>query len=156
MSIDDESPTLASQEADEDAGVAYVLEEQIGFLLRLAIQRHYGIFHELMVADLTPAQFACLVKLSDDGAQSQNRLGRLIALDTATIKGVVDRLVNAGLVETSIDARDRRRNVVELTQRGRDTVTAAKTQGRQITERTLAPLTAQERERLLRLLRKLT
>ena len=43
---------------------------------------------------------------------SQNRLGRLKAMDVATIKGVIDRLTARGLTETSADPKDGRRLLV--------------------------------------------
>ncbi len=75
----------------------YVLDEQIGFLLRVAMQRHTSIFTSRMIEGLTQTQFAALAKLYEVGPCSQNHLGRLIFLDAATIKGVVDRLGAARL-----------------------------------------------------------
>jgi len=59
----------------------YVVNEQIGYLLRVAMQRHKAIFTAMMVDDLTQTQFATLAKLFENGPTSQNLLGRLIALD---------------------------------------------------------------------------
>src|SRR5450631_1673451 len=96
----------------------YVLDEQIGFLLRVAMQRHTSIFTARMIEALTQTQFAALAKLNEVGPWSQNHLGRLIYLDTATIKGVVDRLVARGFVTSLNDPNDRRRRAVALTDRG--------------------------------------
>src|SRR6266850_4662337 len=85
-------------------GVRYVLDEQVGFLLRVAMQRHTAIFMSRMIADLTQTQFAALAKLFTAGPCSQNQLGRLIYLDAATTKGVVDRLGMRGLVTARPDA----------------------------------------------------
>ena len=68
--------------ADADNG--YVLEDQIGYLLRRAHQRASAIFQEIMTEGLTPPQFAALVKIRDFGTVSQNRLGRSVAMDPAT------------------------------------------------------------------------
>src|SRR5580658_8223281 len=88
----------------------YVLEAQIGHLLRRAHQRHVAIFLASMGEDApTPTQFAALVKLADAGELSQNRLGRLTAMDPATVKGVVSRLVARGFVERAADPGDQRR-----------------------------------------------
>ena len=76
----------------------YVLDEQVGFLMRVAMQRHTAIFMSRMIEALTQTQFAALAKLYEVGPCSQNHLGRLIYLDAATIKGVVDRLGARGLV----------------------------------------------------------
>jgi MarR family transcriptional regulator, lower aerobic nicotinate degradation pathway regulator len=70
----------------------YVLDDQVGFLMRIAMQRHTALFSARMVGGLTQTQFAALAKLYEVGPCSQNQLGRLIYLDAATIKGVVDRL----------------------------------------------------------------
>ena len=68
--------------ADADNG--YVLEDQIGHMLRRAHQRASAIFQEIMTERLTPPQFAALVKIRDFGTVSQNRLGRSVAMDPAT------------------------------------------------------------------------
>ncbi len=60
--------------------------------MRVAMQRHTSIFMSRMIEGLTQTQFAALAKLYEVGPCSQNHLGRLIYLDAATIKGVVDRL----------------------------------------------------------------
>ena len=73
----------------------YRLQDQIGFVLRKAHQRHVAIF-AAHIADLTPPQFAALAKLRDVGETSQNQLGQLIAMDAATVKGVIDRLKARG------------------------------------------------------------
>src|ERR1019366_9147390 len=64
----------------------YVLDDQVGFLLRVALQRHTSIFMARMIEGLTQTQFAALAKLYEVGPCSQNHLGRLIYLDAATIR----------------------------------------------------------------------
>ncbi len=65
----------AVKQAGESAAQGYRLEDQIGFILRKASQRHLSIFAEL-VPDLTSMQFAALAKLFELGPVSQNGLGR--------------------------------------------------------------------------------
>ncbi len=81
----------------------YILDEQIGFILRQVWQRHATIFARDIGINLTPTQWAALAKLTETGPCSQNQLGRLTAMDVATIKGVIDRLTARGLTETSPD-----------------------------------------------------
>jgi len=133
----------------------YVLDDQIGFRLRIAMQRHTAIFMSQMIEDLTQTQFAALAKLLEVGACSQNHLGRLIYLDASTIKGVVDRLRLRGLVATCDDPNDRRRRAVALTDKGRRVTEAATDVATAITTTTLASLTAEEQRQIIRLLRKL-
>jgi DNA-binding MarR family transcriptional regulator len=140
-----------------DSGASdYVLDAQVGFLLRVAMQRHTAIFMSAMVEDLTQTQFAVLAKLHEVGPCSQNHLGRLVYLDAATIKGVVDRLSLRGFVNTDSDPNDRRRRAVSLTEKGARVVEVAIRVASEITAKTLRPLTADEQRALTRLLKKLT
>ena len=134
---------------------AYVLEEQIGFILRQVSQRHATIFARDIGADLTPTQWAALAKLAETGPCSQNQLGRLTAMDVATIKGVIDRLTARGLTETSADPEDGRRLLVSLTRAGQQLAEKAAPNALAISKDTLAPLDAKEREVLMGLLSKL-
>lgn len=135
---------------------SYVVEDQAGFLLRRAHQRHAALFLEAMAPlELTPTQFTALVKTVELGRVTQNQLGRLAAMDPATIQGVVRRLIARGLVERHADPLDRRASVLLPTQAGRDLARRAVPLARAITAATLAPLDSAERPLLLALLRRL-
>lgn len=136
------------------AGEDYVLDRQVGFLLRRATQRHLAIFAGL-IPELTPTQFAALAKLCELGPVSQNALGRATAMDAATVKGVVDRLRARGLVKSARDAEDRRRILLAPTDAGRVAFEAARVNAHRITAQTLAPLAPRERDALLALLARL-
>jgi DNA-binding MarR family transcriptional regulator len=153
------SPRRRSKTAASGAKAAprprYVLEQQIGFVMRVAMQRHTVIFMSRMIARLTQTQFAALAKLADVGPCSQNQLGRLIYLDAATTKGVVDRLQVRRLISVCADPHDRRRRAIALTPAGRAIADEAAQVAHQITRQTLAPLTGAEQKSALRLLKKL-
>ncbi len=133
----------------------YVLDDQIGFVLRRVTQRHLAIFADA-IPEITTTQFATLAKLAEMGPLSQNLLGRLTAMDAATIKGVVDRLRRQSLVETTADPDDRRRLTVSLTAAGRALFDRSVAAAHQVSARTLAPLTEDERQTLKAILMKLT
>lgn len=133
----------------------YLLDEQVGYILRLVSQRHAAIFQAGVVEGLTPTQFSALVRLGEVGTCSQNQLGRLTAMDVATIKGVVDRLSRKGLVTLEPDPNDRRRLMISLSDQGNALLGDLHRAGHQITRDTLAPLTAEEVQTLLTLLGKL-
>jgi MarR family transcriptional regulator, lower aerobic nicotinate degradation pathway regulator len=133
----------------------YVLDEQIGFILRQVWQRHATIFAREIGTHLTSAQWAAIAKLTETGPCSQNQLGRLTAMDVATIKGVIDRLTARGLTETSADPGDGRRLLVSLTRAGQQLAEKVAPNALAITRETLAPLDARERETLVALLSKL-
>ena len=137
----------------DDTG--YILDEQIGYLLRLANQRHSVIFQNLMTHELTPTQFATLIRVAEAGTVSQNQLGRMAAMDIATIKGVVDRLKAKELLKTSLDPNDRRRSMISLTQAGADMISELQAKGVRISQETLSPLRPNEQQTLLNLLKRL-
>ncbi|MDR7221296.1 MarR family transcriptional regulator [Aminobacter aminovorans] len=133
----------------------YQVQGQIGFVLRKANQRHVAIF-ATHIADLTPPQFAALAKLRDVGETSQNQLGGLIAMDAATVKGVIDRLAARGLVQLAKHEVDKRRLMVKLTDEGHRLIVELLPRARTITEETLSPLSAKDAETLLQLLTKIS
>ncbi|WP_315718894.1 MULTISPECIES: MarR family winged helix-turn-helix transcriptional regulator [unclassified Bradyrhizobium] len=145
----------AVKSAAKPAKSTYVLDDQIGFILRQVWQRHTMIFARDIGSNLTPTQWAALSKLVETGPCSQNQLGRLTAMDVATIKGVIDRLTARGLTETSSDPQDGRRLLVSLTRAGQQLAEKTAPLALAISKETLAPLDAKERETLLSLLSRL-
>ncbi len=134
----------------------YVVERQAGYWLRRAHQRHTALFQEAMATlDLTPTQFTALLKIVELGRTTQNLLGRLAAMDPATIQGVVRRLVARGLLHTANDPLDRRTVVLMPTPAGRDLAAAAIPIARDITTSTLQPLDEHEQGVFLALLARL-
>lgn len=140
---------------DNDAPGGYHLESQIGFMLRKASQRHLAIFGR-HIGELTPPQFAALARLYEAGGISQSHLGMLVAMDAATIKGVIDRLKARGLVALARNETDRRRLIVSLTEEGRRMIERLAPLARRVTQETVAPLSERELETLIRLLARLT
>ena len=134
----------------------YILERQAGHLLRRAHQRHSAIFQEKIGdAQLTPLQCAALVKLRDLKEVSQNHLGRLTAMDAATMQGVIKRLASRSLIKRRPDPDDRRRLIVSLSSEGYELVNSLVSSGSDITAQTLEPLSPAERKQFLDLLTKL-
>jgi len=133
----------------------YILEEQIGHILRRVSQRHTGIFATQMPSELTPTRFAAMVKLLECGPLSQNELGRLSAMDIATIKGVVDRLRARKMVDSKKDPKDARRQLIKLTPKGERVIRAAIPDAHEVTKQTINPLTKTETKQLIKLLAKL-
>jgi DNA-binding MarR family transcriptional regulator len=135
---------------------SYSLDDSVGHLLRRAHQRHAALFQDRGTAGgLTSTQFATLVKLSELGRATQNALGRAVALDPATIQGVIARLRDRGLVDVGRDPLDRRTLVLSLSAVGEGALEDAVRQGATANDRLLAALTAEERKALIRLLRRL-
>lgn len=138
----------------------YEVEGQVGFLLRRAVQRQTAIWLACMAEgtgerDLTPRQFTALVKVVQSGRVTQNQLGRMAAMDPATIQGVVRRLLARGLVARAPDPMDRRTIVLSATAAGAALAARGVAHARRATAETLAPLAPAERRTLLALLARL-
>ena len=115
-------------------------------VLRRAHQKATSIFNAVMGEfGVTPTQFAALAKLDDVGRVSQNELGRLTAMDPATIWGVVNRLIKQGYVAQSPDPDDARLVMVELTDAGRKATLRMKAVAAEVSRETLRPLPTRRR-----------
>jgi len=147
--------TERSTEAVVPRRDGYRLDDQVGFLLRRAYQRASGnLIDRIGVHDLTAPQFATLARLHECGKLSQNRLGRLVAMEPANIRDVVQRLKRRRLVSTGHDPTDARLILVALTAAGRKLVEGLLPVETACTARTLAPLDPVEQRLLYALLRK--
>ena len=103
--------------------------------------------------DLTPVQYAALAAIRQNPGIDQVTLAGLIAYDRTTITGVVDRLVQKGLVVRQASSRDRRARELRITAEGLHTlrrITPAVEAAQQIMLRGLTEKEAQELVRLLR------
>ena len=69
--------------------------------------------------DLTPVQYAALAAIRTNPGIDQATLAGLIAYDRTTITGVVDRLVQKGLLVRHPSSRDRRARELQITEAGK-------------------------------------
>ena len=135
----------------------YRLDVSTGHMLRRALQRHQALFQECATGiGLTGPQFAALTKLAELGRITQNRLGRLVAMDPATAQGVMKRLALRGLLRTEKDPMDRRTVVLAITPEGEALVGRARLAGQRANQMLMADLTPAEQAMLLALLRRIT
>lgn len=137
--------------------VDYYLDEQVGFLLRRVHQAASAVFQSQLgsVYALTPPQFACLVRLYAHGEVTQNQLGRMVDMNSATVQGVVSRLMERDLIDREQDQQHRRRLILRLSTSGRRLVEAAIPAAIEVSKETLSPLSDEERGQFIYLLKKL-
>lgn len=91
----------------------------VGFLLRRAQRVHTALWHDAFRGALTGPQYSCLLAIGRWPGSYQQTVGEIVGLDKATTGGIVERLVQRGLVEREVDPSDQRRYVVVLTAEGR-------------------------------------
>lgn len=130
------------------------LSARLGYLLKHAQERLRG----LTTAALAPhgidgRQLAVLLVLAEGEPPSQHEAAGRLGIDRTTMVGLLDALEEKRLVARRPDARDRRRNVVALTDTGRRTLAAARTASTEAERRFLERLTASQAEQFRVLLR---
>ncbi|HEX3492292.1 MAG TPA: MarR family transcriptional regulator [Streptosporangiaceae bacterium] len=115
---------------------------RLGYLLKHAQQR----LTELTGPALAPygisgRELAVLLTLAGCEPASQQQAAQRLGVDRTTMVGLVDALEAKNLVARRAQESDRRRNVVELTEAGRETVRRAGQAAAQAEREFLAPLT---------------
>jgi DNA-binding MarR family transcriptional regulator len=106
--------------------------------------------------DLTPVQYAALAAIGTNHGVDQVTLAGLIAYDRTTITGVVDRLVQKGLVARRESSRDRRARELKITDAGRRTLRSITPAVEAAQRIMLRGLTEKEAKEFMRLLQKAT
>lgn len=91
-------------------------------MIRLSTAVGERIIRARVSTGLTATQLQSL-RLSLDGV-TMTTLATALGLSKSTLTSVVDQLVSSGMVVRQGDLADRRRQVVEATDRGRDTLAA--------------------------------
>lgn len=130
-----------------DAEAAWArLGSSPGHLIRRAQQVHTSQWSTEFGQELTGPQYAVLRSLSAVGESRQTRLVELVALDKATLSGVIDRLARRGLVAGRPDPADRRSRLVALTDAGRTLAEAALPRAERVQAQTAEPVPPAERE----------
>jgi DNA-binding MarR family transcriptional regulator len=120
---------------------------------------------QLALAELTAAalepypvngrELAVLTVLAGNEPASQQQAAQRLGVDRTTMVALIDALEDEGLVRRHADAGDRRRNVVTLTEAGRDTLHRAGEAAGAAERRFLAPLSTPDAQRLKAALRTL-
>jgi DNA-binding MarR family transcriptional regulator len=125
------------------------VSRRLGYLLKHAQLR----MAELTAAALAPyvingRELAVLLVLSDGPPASQQQAAQRLAIDRTTMVAMLDTLEGKGLVSRHPDADDRRRNVVELTNAGRDILQRAVKASDDAERALLAPLSPRAAQQL--------
>lgn len=131
-------------------------EDCVIFLMAKAYQRAHGIMKEqLKDHGLTNVQQLILGALFLGDGQSAGEIGQRLTLDSATLSGTLDRMVEKGLITKETDPDDRRVVRVRLTAKARGLAPALNKAQDLANHEVLKPLSLEERLLFKRLLRDL-
>jgi DNA-binding MarR family transcriptional regulator len=139
---------------DDDLGPQ--LSARLAYLLKRA-QLGLEDLHDELLAPLgvNHRELALLLFLDAREPESQQQAARRLGVDRTTMVALIDALEARGLVARRPDAADRRRNVVELTPAGRETLRGATEASDEAERRLLDGLDDDEAAQLRSLLRRL-
>ena len=125
-----------------------------GHYIRRAQQVSSAYFtEELADSELTSVQMVALVAIVDSPGIDATRLSEIIDFDRATIGGVVDRLERKGLIQRVVNPQDKRSKVMRATPAGKALLDVSLPRVQRVQERILAPLSPEDRETFLRLIK---
>lgn len=134
----------------------YIIEEQVGYLLRRVYYHHLSIFQQsLDETRLTSVQFAVLYAVNKLKECSQKELVEDTGIDQATIRGIIQRLKDKQLISQDPDQHDKRKVLIHMTVQGKEELDLAIPIAETITDLTLNTLNPAEKIALKFLLQKI-
>jgi MarR family transcriptional regulator, organic hydroperoxide resistance regulator len=108
------------KDAFVDGGI--VVDRAIGFWIHRVLTASrlemYRRFRE-QGEDITPEQWAVLIRLWEKDGITQSELSEATFRDKPTMSRIVDSMEGRGLVERRVDPNDARARLIHLTRRGR-------------------------------------
>ena len=120
----------------------------------LVMQGNKHLTEKLTQHDLTVAQYLSMDALQRKGSEcSMSELAERIQQSSATMTGIVDRLVEKGWVTRRRSEEDRRAVFVSLTTEGIDILSRVAAERRQIVQDTIRKMAPDEINQFIRLLK---
>lgn len=132
------------------------IQAQPGHAIRRLHQIAVALFlQETAEHGITPVQYAALQTIQDQPGIDQRTLARLIAQDTSTTAGVLERLEARGSIRREPSPTDRRARLLSITAEGAALLRAVVPGMLRAQERILAPLPAADRRRFMQMMQRL-
>lgn len=144
------------QMMEEPDKIPEALAKYPGYLLsRLGEQARKRFGRAIAAEGMHPRQFGVMAVVASRPGITQQQLHELTGIDPSSMVAVIDELEAADLAERRPHPEDRRARSIHLTVHGEQTLTRVREVAAELQRELFAPLSAQERETLHELLRKL-
>jgi len=145
---------VALESSEAVPALPEALAEHVCFLVNTIAARAIKLFdEELTEFNLSVRAAGILLLLDAQGPTSQHLIGQQLRLERSTLSLAVDEVEADELVTRRRDPANRRHNQLQLTDRGRDAVAAAKAASDRSTDVLLHGMAPEQRTQLLSLLR---
>ncbi len=140
----------------EDGPIPGALTMFPGYLLARLGESSRRRFHKALEPEgLHPRDFGVMTMVAAQPGCSQQLLHEKTAIDPSSMVAVIDELEAKGLAERRPDPNDRRARTIFLTARGLQTLERVRALAGELQREFFAALSAEERDTLFGLLRKL-
>ncbi|MET0606308.1 MAG: MarR family transcriptional regulator [Beijerinckiaceae bacterium] len=136
------TPTLPRAEAEERRELMRIWFR----MLRLNSRIGAALTQRLRDVGLSVPQFDCLSTLTEEDGVTQQQLAERLYVTKGNVSGLVNRLVEQGLVKRSLIAGDKRSYAVSLTAKGRALADRGIAAHQAYVEATLGRMPAGERD----------
>jgi DNA-binding MarR family transcriptional regulator len=137
-------------------GIMPQYEDCIIFLLAKAYQKAHSSFKQkLLPFNITPVQQLILAVLEEEEFLSPGEIAERVAMDNATLSGVLERMNEAGMIRKEGNPEDRRSLRVLLTPKAKRMRAELAAQREAINEEVTGKLSMEEKVLLKRMLRDL-
>ncbi len=143
---------LAGMTTADDAMPARLAEKPTWLISQASAQAHRLLTEKLAPAGARGYHYRLLAALQEFGPASQASLGRRTGMDRSDVVAALNELAGRGLVQRTLDAADRRRNIITITPAGGSHLRRLDALLADVQDELLAPLSRPERELLTRLL----
>jgi len=131
-------------------------EDCIVYLLAKAYQKAHSAFKmKLAPFGITPVQHLILAVLAEEDFLSPAEISERVAMDGATLSGVLDRMTEAGLIKKEENREDRRSIRVSLSPKAKKMREELAEQRKSINEDLTAKFSLEEKLLLKRMLKDL-
>ena len=133
-----------------------ILDMSLGSLISTVSRAYlFFLFHEIEKYGIHGGQFQFLKTLSKKDSISQDELAHIYHNHESTIARALKKFEDAGMVARNVDKNNRRKNVITITEKGRDIVNNIQLMDEKW-ENNLKSLDFGEKNKLKELLRTLT
>jgi DNA-binding MarR family transcriptional regulator len=149
-------PAENSGDIDEESVQAVIaaMHDAPLHLLRRTLQRYTRAWQNA-VPNLSAPQFAVLLAISRIEGLNQSRLSEITAIDPATLAELLARLEKKGVLRRIDDPRHRRRNLLEITDAGREELRTAEAHEASVRDEMFGALSGEEQRMFIAILNKL-
>lgn len=124
-------------------------------LFKVATLQRLRLEATLSAEKLLPIHFGIMIILESEGATSQIKMGDSLGIDKASMVKLIDHLENLHMIERKVDPKDRRVNLLLITDKGRKTFLRAKKLAEKSEGEFLAVLSGEEKKTLKHIMSKL-